>query len=322
MNRRDAVIALLALGIMPLPAPAQSVRKMYRVGLLYNNKSVPLEELMKGLRDLGYIEGQNVLIERRTADGQPERLANLAVELTRLEVDIIVAPDPPSTYAAKAATKTIPIVMRSTGDPVELGLVASLAHPGGNITGVYSLYAELTPKRLELLKAAIPGLTHVAVLWDPNFPGARSAWKYVQTAAKVLGLKVTSIEVHREKELDGAFAAAAAAHVGALVTLRSPLFVVHRTQIVALAKKYRLASIYDERQFIDAGGLMAYGANMNDLYRHIAIYADRILKGAKPGDLPVEQPTKFELVINLKTAKALGLTIPPSLLQRADEVIQ
>jgi putative ABC transport system substrate-binding protein len=321
MNRRESVAAFLALWFQPLPVPAQPIRKMYRIGLLYNNKSVPLEALMKRLRELGYIEGQNVLIERRTADGQPDRLSNLATELARLELDVIVAPDPPSAYAAKAATKTIPIVMRSSNDPVQLGLVASLAHPGGNITGVYSQYAELTPKRLELLKAAIPGLTHVAILWDSKFPGAKSAWTNAESAAKILSLTVTPLEVHREKDLDGAFRAAAAARVGAVVTLRSPLF-VDRTQLVGLAKKYRLATIYDERQFIDAGGLMAYGANMNNLYRLIADYADRILKGARPADMPVEQPTTFELVINLKTASALGLTIPRSVLARADEVIQ
>ena len=322
MDRRGTLAALLALGILPDLVLAQPARKIYKIGLLYNNKSPVLEALLRGLRELGYIEGQNILIERRTADGQPDRLPKLAAELVRLGVDVIVAPDPPSTYAAKAATKTIPIVMRSTNDPVESGFVASLAHPGGNITGVYSQYEELTPKRLELLKEAIPGLKRVAILWDSNFPGTTPVWKNAQAAAKVLGLKVDSLDVHRVGDLEGAFGAASAAHAGALITLRSPLFVVNRTQLVALAKKYRLAAVYDERQFIDVGGLMAYGANMEDLYRLAAVYTDRILKGAKPAELPVEQPTKFELVINLKAAKSIGITIPQSVLARADEVIQ
>jgi putative ABC transport system substrate-binding protein len=295
---------------------------MHRVGLLYNNSGPYIEIVTRGLRELGYIEGQNTLIERRTANGLSDQLPSLAAELVRLGVDVIVTPDPPSTHAAKGATKTIPIVMRSSNDPVESGLVTSLAHPGGNITGVYSQYEELTPKRLELLKEALPGLRRVAILWNGASPGEIAVFKSAQAAARAMGLQIDSLEVHRREDLDGAFSAAAAARVGALMTLRNPLFVRLRTQLVGLANRHRIPAIYDEREFVEAGGLMAYGANLADLYRRTAIYVDKILKGAKPADLPVEQPTKFELVVNLKTAKAMGITLRQSVLLRADEVIE
>jgi putative ABC transport system substrate-binding protein len=295
---------------------------MHRVGLLYNNSGPYIEIVTRGLRELGYIEGQNTLIERRTANGLSDQLPSLAAELVRLGVDVIVTPDPPSTYAAKGATKTIPIVMRSSNDPVESGLVTSLAHPGGNITGVYSQYEELTPKRLELIKEALPGLMRVAILWNGASPGEIAVFKSAQAAARAMGLQIVSLEVHRREDLDGAFSAAAAARVGALMTLRNPLFVRLRTQLVGLANRRRIPAIYDEREFVEAGGLMAYGANLADLYRRTAIYVDKILKGAKPADLPVEQPTKFELVVNLKTAKAMGITLRQSVLLRADEVIE
>ncbi len=307
---------------MPFCAGAQQARKVHRIGLLYNNRGPHLEAFARGLHELGYIEGRNVVVERRSADGRSERLPKLAAELVRLDVDVLVAPDPPSAFAARAATKTIPIVMRSSNDPVEAGLVSNLARPGGNITGVYSLYAELTPKRLELLKEAIPGLTRVAVLRNSGFPGSASVWSETQVAARALGLEVYSLDVRRAEELDGAFHAASAARAGALITLRNPLIVVNRSQLVTLAAQTRIPVMYDEREFIDAGGLIAYGANLDDLYRRAAGYVDKILKGAKPGDLPVEQPTKFELIVNMKTAKALGITIPRSILVRADKVIE
>lgn len=321
-RRRRFLLATAALFVAPLAAAAQKPRKVYRIGLLSNNRGPHLGAFARGLQDLGYTEGRNVVVELRSADGRSERLPDLAAELVRLEVDVLVAPDPPSASAAKAATKTIPIVMRSSNDPVVAGLVTSLARPGGNITGVYSLYAELAPKRLELLKEAIPGLKRVAVLWNSAWPGTVSVWKDTQLAARALGLEVHSLDVRRPEELDGAFRAASAARAGALITLRNPLIVVHRTQLVALAAQTRMPVMYDEREFIDAGGLMAYGANLDDLYRRIAVYADKILKGAKPADLAIEQPTRFELIINLKAAKALGLTIPKSVLLRADDVIE
>ena len=321
VQRRKLLISGGLLLASPFAA-AQPARKMHRVGLLYNNSGPYIEIVTRGLRELGYIEGQNTLIERRTANGLSDQLPSLAAELVRLGVDVIVTPDPPSTYAAKGATKTIPIVMRSSNDPVESGLVTSLAHPGGNITGVYSQYEELTPKRLELLKEALPGLMRVAILWNGASPGEIAVFKSAQAAARAMGLQIVSLEVHRREDLDGAFSAAAAARVGALMTLRNPLFVRLRTQLVGLANRRRIPAIYDEREFVEAGGLMAYGANLADLYRRTAIYVDKILKGAKPADLPVEQPTKFELVVNLKTAKAMGITIRQSVLLRADEVIE
>ena len=321
VQRRKLLISVGLLLASPFAA-AQPARKMHRVGLLYNNSGPYIEIVTRGLRELGYIEGQNTLIERRTANGLSDQLPSLAAELVRLGVDVIVTPDPPSTYAAKGATKTIPIVMRSSNDPVESGLVTSLAHPGGNITGVYSQYEELTPKRLELLKEALPGLMRVAILWNGASPGEIAVFKSAQAAARAMGLQIVSLEVHRREDLDGAFSAAAAARVGALMTLRNPLFVRLRTQLVGLANRRRIPAIYDEREFVEAGGLMAYGANLADLYRRTAIYVDKILKGAKPADLPVEQPTKFELVVNLKTAKAMGITIRQSVLLRADEVIE
>jgi putative ABC transport system substrate-binding protein len=281
-----------------------------------------LEAFARGLRDLGYVEGQNILIERRFAAGKLERLLALAAELVRLNVGVIVALDPPATAAAKDATKTIPIVMRSSDDPTATGLVASFARPGGNITGVYSPYAELSPKRLELLKETLPGIMRVAVLWDPAFWGSTRAWRETEAAARSLGLELKSLEAQRADDLEGAFRTATRARSGALITLRNPLIVRHQLQVVKLAAKSELPAMYDDRPFVEAGGLMSYGANLADLYRRAAGYVDKILKGAKPADLPVEQPTRFELVINGKTARALGLTIPQSILIRADQVIQ
>ncbi|MBI2754075.1 MAG: ABC transporter substrate-binding protein [Betaproteobacteria bacterium] len=287
-----------------------------------NTRGPHLHAFSSGLRGLGYVEGRNIVVELRSADGNTERLPELAAALASLRVDVLVAPDPPSTFAAKAATKTIPIVMRSSNDPVEMGLVSSLARPGGNVTGVYSLYAELTPKRLELLKEAIPGLTRVAVLWNPEFRGSQVVWRDTQAAAKALGLTLHSLEVRRPEDLEGAFRAASAARDGALLTLRNPLLVVHRRRIAVLAAQSRVPVMYDEREFVDEGGLMSYGANLDDLYRRAAAYVDKILKGASPAEIAVEQPTRFELVINMKTARTLGITIARSVLLRADRVVE
>jgi len=246
----------------------------------------------------------------------------LAAQLVGLPVDLIVAPDPPSALAAKGATKTIPVVMRSSDDPVQAGLVVSLGKPGGNITGVYSLLAELEPKRLELLKEAVPALRRVGALWNPGFAGNQVRWKRLESAARQLGLSLESVEARSLAGLDAAFRGAVAARVDALITLRNPVVVVHQRRVVELAARSRLPVIYDEREFVEAGGLMAYGAKLDDLYRRTATYVDKILKGARPGDLPIEQATKFELVLNMKTAKTLGLKIPQPLLLRADQVIE
>lgn len=323
--RATAFAFALALGLggtMP-PAHAQQPAKVPRIGLLVDGASPRVEAFRQGLRELGYVEGQNALIEYRSAAEKGDRLADLAADLVRLRVDVIVAPDPPAARAAKNATRTIPIVMRSSGDPVEAGLVASLARPGGNITGLYSISEELIGKRLELLKEVVPQLSRVAVLWDPDSPGSVHWFRETEAAARSLGVHLQSLEARGSNpDFERVLAVATRGSAGALITLRNPRIVVHRRRIAELALKSRLPAIYDDREFTEAGGLMSYGANLADLYRRAASYVDRILKGAKPADLPVEQPTTFELVVNLKTATALGLTISPSLLRRADHVIQ
>ena len=323
MNRRVFLSAMTGgLLAAPLVAEAQPAGRLARIGLLTTNASPHLQAFEAGLRELGYVEGRNVVIERRNANGEAARLPILAAELGRLELDVIVAPDPPSTRAARRATSTIPIVIRSSDDPVESGLVTSLARPGGNVTGVYSLYAELAPKRLELIKEALPRITRVAVLWDPRNPGSRERWQEVEQAARALSLALVSAEASTADRLESALRMAGQQHAEALVTLRNPLIVVHKRRIIELAAIGHLPGMYDDREFVEAGGLMAYGANLDDLYRRAATYVDKILKGARPTDLPIERATKFELVINRKTAKALGLTIPASLLLRADQVIE
>lgn len=316
------VLALAVTPVAPRAADAQPGRQVPRIGLLANNPSPYVDVLLQALRDLGYVEGQTVVIERRNANARSERLPALAAQLVALHVDLIVAPDPPSARAAWSATKTIPIVIRSSDDPVEEGLVASLARPGGNVTGLYSLYAELGPKRLELFREALPGLTRVGVLWNPEHPYAAVRLQELQAAARALGVQLLPLDARRAEDFDAAFRAAARERVGAVMTLRNPLIVTNMRRIVALAAAAGLATMYDERAFVEAGGFMSYGAHLGDLYRRAAGYVDKILKGAKAADLPVEQPTRFELMINLKTAKTLGLTIPRSLLSRADQIIQ
>jgi len=303
-------------------AQAQQPAKIPRIGWLTLGYPARSEAFRQGLRELGYIEGQNVAIELRNAEGNADRLPDLATELVRLRVDVIVALEPPAARAAKNATKTIPIVMRSTDDPVEVGFVASLARPGGNITGVTSISTDLYGKRLALLKEVVSRLARVAVLWNPDFPTGTANFKDMEAAARSLGLKLQSLETRVASDFDSAFRAASKERVGALITLRNPLIVSQQKQIAELAVRSRLPAIYDDREFVEAGGLMSYGATLGDLYRRAAYYVDRILKGTKPADLPVEQPMKFELVINLKTAKQIGLTIPPEVLYRADKVIK
>jgi putative ABC transport system substrate-binding protein len=307
-----------------LAADAQPAREVHRIGYLAASQS-SVEPFRQGLRDLGWVEGQSIVIERRVADGKIERLPGLATELARLKVDLIVAVATPAARAAQRATITIPIVAIAMGDPVRDGLVASLARPGANLTGSTFLGPELVPKRLELLKEALPRVSRVAVLWHPGAFSERTMRDMLnetEDAARTLGLRLQFVEVRSPDELDHAFSTIAREHPDALVTFPSTMLFSERRRIVALAAKHRLPSMFNSSDFVEHGGLMAYGASLADLNRRAATYVDRILKGAKPSDLPVEQPTKFELVINLKTAKTLRLTIPPSLLQRTDQVIE
>jgi putative ABC transport system substrate-binding protein len=312
----------------PLATEAQPAAKIARIGYLAGSLAARphlREAFLQGLRDLGYVEGRNVVIEYRAAERKLERLPALAAELVALKVDVIVASGTLAALAAKQATRTLPIVFSPSGDPVGSGLVTSLARPGGNVTGLSALAPELVGKRLELLKQAVPGVSRVAVLWQPGAFGERTEkdmLKGADVAARALVVQLQFVEARGPADFDRAFSDMTRARAGALTGLTSNMFVSERRRLVDLAAKNRLPAVYSVREFVDAGGLMAYGPNLVDLYRRAATYVDRILKGAKPGDLPVEQPTKFELVINLKTAKALGLTIPQSLLLRADEVIQ
>ena len=329
MDRR-AFIGTLTGGLLaaPLAAEAQPAAKIARIGFLaLNIAAAPhlREAFRQGLRDLGYVEGHNVVIEYRDAAGKPERLPALAAELVALKVDVILAVGEPHALAAKQATKTIPIVFAVAADPVASGLVTNLARPGGNVTGLSSVGPDLVGKRLELLKQVVPGVSRVAVLWQPGGADDRTEkdlLKGAEVAARALGVRLQFVEARGPAEFEGAFAAMTKARAGALTVLGSPMLLSERRRLVDLAAKHRLPAVYTSRESVDAGGLMAFGANFADMYRRAATYVDKILKGAKPADLPVEQPTKFDLLINLKTAKALGLTIPPSLLQRADQVIE
>jgi putative ABC transport system substrate-binding protein len=271
-------------------------------------------------RELGYVEGQNILIEGRYYGDRSERLPALAAELVRLKVDVIVAGAPPAPEAAQRATATIPIVMANHPDPVGSGLVASLARPGGNVTGLSSLTPELVGKRLQLLKEAVPGISRVAVLSNPTIPTVRLDLRAAEVAARSLKVQLQVLEARAPS--DFASAAMTKDRAGALIVLGGPMFFGHRTRIVELAAQSRLPAMYGQKEYAEAGGLMAYGVNTRESFGRAATYVDKIPKGAKPGDLPIEQPTKFDFVVNLKTAKALGLTIPPSLLLRADEVIR
>jgi putative ABC transport system substrate-binding protein len=314
--------------VAPLAAEAQQAAKTTRLGYLAPNLVADphlREAFRQGLRDLGYVEGRNLVIEYRDAEGKPERLPALAAELVALQVDLIVAAYTPGAMAAKQATGTLPIVFAAVRDPVQSGLVTSLARPGGMITGTSGRAPELVGKCLEQLKQTIPGVRRVAVLWQPGAFGERTAkdmLKEADVAARALGVRPQFVEARSPADIDRAFSDMTRARADALTVLTGAMFITERRRLVDLAAKNRLPAVYAWREFVDAGGLMAYGPSLADLYRRAATYVDKILKGAKPAELPVEQPTRFQLVINLKTAKALGLTIPPSLLQRADEVIQ
>jgi putative ABC transport system substrate-binding protein len=311
----------------PLDTEAQPTVKVFRIA--YLGTSTPAldhqfaEAFRRQLRDLGYTEDRNIAIDYRWAEGQDDRLPALAVDLVRLNPDVIVTSGTPGTLAVKQETKTIPIVMTSSGNPVEVGLVASLAHPGGNVTGFSILAPELEGKRLELLKQMVPRLSRLAVLWNSANPAVTVAFEETRIAASALRVALQPVvEVRRAADFAPAFATIVRTHPHALVVIVDRLLLAHRRRIVEFAASSRLPAMYGYREYVDVGGLLSYAPSLTDLYRRAATYVDKILRGAKPADLPVEQPTKFELVINLKTAKTLGLTIPQSLLQRADEVIQ
>jgi putative ABC transport system substrate-binding protein len=314
------VLVLLVLGILAAPRAAggQPSTTIPRIGLLGDSSWEPLRQ---GLRDLGYVEGRNILFEDRRSEGRSERWPDLAAELVRLKVHIIVISGTPAALAAKRATTTIPIVMAVTGDPLSTGLVSSLAQPGGNVTGLMQLGAGLAAKRLELLREAVPNISRVAFLWNPANPDQKSHFNEAQAGARFLGVTLQSVEVRSGEQLERALTTMMADHPSALLMTGDLVHQLHIDWIVAFAAKNRLAVMYQLKENVASGGLMSYGPIRADLVRRAAVYVDKILKGAKPGELPVEQPMRFELAINMKTAKALGLTIPPSVLLRADQVI-
>ena len=331
--RRREFIKLVggAAAAWPLSVNAQPSAKIPRIGLMVTGSlqspeaRVQLDAFRQGLRQLGYTEGRNIAIEYRGADGRIERFPNLAAELVRLEVDLIFAANTRAALAARQATSTIPIVSAVMGDPVEDGLVASLAQPGGNVTGLTFLAPELTAKRMQLLKDALPNVSRVAALWHPGAYGERTMddmLKATESAAQTLGVQLQLIEVRAAGELERAFSRMMKERAEALFLFPTPMLFLARRRIIELAATNRLPSVSQAREFVELGGLIAYGANINDLFRRSTVYVDKILKGAKPADLPVEQPTRFELVINLKTAKTLGIDLPLGLMIRADEMIE
>jgi putative tryptophan/tyrosine transport system substrate-binding protein len=317
---------LLALSVL---VEAQQQATVAKIGWLGSRPAMREDVAARGseiirreLRTFGYVEGKNITFEYRSAEGEPTRLPALADELVRIKVDLLVMSTPSAALAAKNATRTIPIVFLLAGDPVASGLVDSLARPGANITGFTTISTVLAGKRLELIKETVPKLSRVAVLWDPKAPGSVQQWKENQLQAKELGLQLHSMEVSSVAKFEGAFKDATQARSTALAVLPSPFTSTYQKQITDLARRHRLPAIYPREDFVASGGLMSYGADRTEPYRRVASMIDKILKGAKPADLPVEQPTKFELIINLKTAKALGLTIPPVVLMRAEKVIK
>ena len=308
------------------PAEAQQPTKIPRIGFLAATSpsaiSTRIEAFRQGLGELGYVEGKNIVIEYRYAEGNLDRLPALAAELVRLNVDVIVTGGAANTRAAKEATKIIPIVMALDNDPVASGFVASLARPGGNITGLSTLAPEISGKQLELLKEIVPKLSRLAVLGNSTTPVNAQALREIELPAGSFRVKLQYLDIRDPKDIETAFRAASKGRAEALLVLASPLFVLQRTQLTDLALKNRLPAIYDRREFVDDGGLMSYGTNFADMSRRAATYVDKILKGAKPADIPVEQPKKFEFIINLKAAKQIGLTIPPNVLARADKVVR
>lgn len=327
MNKKIFVSILATLILTSIqPAHAQKPAKVPRIGMLFTGTASPpsarIEAFRKGLRDLGYIEGQNIILEWRFAEGKLDRLPDLATNLVRLPVDIIVTATNPAITAAKNATKTIPIIMALSGDPVAAGHVASLARPGGNITGFSTLAPEISGKRLELLKEILRKVPRVGVLWNPRNSGMVLRMEEAKVAAKALNVKLLSVEVNATTDFDGAFSTLTSERPEALLTFADPLTRRHQQRIVDFTLNSRLPAIYEFKEWVDVGGLVSYGPDDQDNFRRAAIYVDKILKGTKPGDLPVQQPMRFELVINLQTAKQIGVTIPPEVLMRADRVIK
>jgi putative ABC transport system substrate-binding protein len=327
MRRRQFLMTLAASGILAAPAvAAPAPGRTARIGRLsplsVASEAPMLDGLRAGLRELGWVEGRNLSFELRYANGQFDRLSDLAADLVRQRVDVIVSGSNSGALAAKNATNTIPIVFVTTGDPVTGGLVSSLGRPEGNLTGVTTLGVELNPKRLELLKDTLSGIERIGVLTNPGSPYTEEFARGREQTARALAVELHPVAVHDPAGLAPAFEQLRSARVGALMVLNDIMFVTHRQRIVELAATNRLAAMYPDQAFTDAGGLMFYGSGLPDMYRHAASYVDKILNGAKPGNLPVEQPTKFSLVINLKTARALGLNIPSSVMFRADQVLE
>ncbi len=328
MDRRAFLFTLAGGLAAPLTAEAQQAGKVPRIGYLTGNLATGLtlrDAFLQGLRDLGYAEGRNVAIEYRDAEGKYDRFPALAADLVALKVDVIVVTNTPAALAAKQATRAIPIVLGWVLDPVSSGLVTNLARPGHNVTGLSTLARDIVGKRLELLKQAVPGVARVAVLWHPGDYGERTEREMhsdEDTTARALGVRLQVLTARGPEDFDRAFSDMVRARADAVAVQSTNVFFIERRRLVDFAAKNRLPAMYSTREFVEAGGLMSYAANTAELLRRAATYVDKILKGAKPADLPVEQPTRFELVINLKTANALGLTIPPSLLQRADQVIE
>jgi putative ABC transport system substrate-binding protein len=324
--KKTAVLSILCVAVLlaAVITEAQQTTKVARLGYLATRSGPGPNDhaFEQGLRELGYLEGQNILIERRWAGGNPDRIPSLAAELVRLKVDMIVTSGSTSTHAAKKATATIPIVMAQDPDPIGNGFIASLAHPGGNITGLSNVNRELSGKRLELLREIVPRLSRLAVFGTTAFPGNAQGLKEVEAAAAAFGVKLQYLDCLGSEDIDIAFRAASKEQAGAILVLPGPIFNSHQTKIADLAVKNRLPATYNSPEYVEGGGLMSYGASIPDSYRRAATYVDKILKGAKPGDLPVEQPKKFEFIINIKAAKQIGLTIPPNVLVRADSVIK
>jgi putative ABC transport system substrate-binding protein len=323
VTTRREFIGTLPGGLLasPLAAEAQQAGKVHRVGVVVGGVDLT-DNLRQGLRELGWVEGQNLVVLKRVWSGRTEQFPEIIADLIQRKVDVIVSSSTPAVRAARDATRTTPIVMAGLTDPIGAGLISSLAQPGGNITGLTNISTELSAKRLELLKEVAPRVSRVAVLWTPTHPGQAIAWQQTQQAAQALGLVLFSAEVRRPEDFAPAFTAIVAERAEALLVLPDPLTTLHRQQTADFAVKQRLPSMYAASYWVQAGGLLSYGTSFSALWRRAAVYVDKILKGARPADLPIEQPTKFDLVINLKTAKALGLTIPQSLLLRADEIIQ
>jgi putative ABC transport system substrate-binding protein len=326
--KHAGIVLLVTLApslLAPLATEAQPAGKVYRIGVLNPGTparpSLALEAFRERLRELGYVEGRNIAMEYRWAEGRPERFPDLAAELVRLKVDVVVVGSFPGARAAKEATSTIPIVTISA-DPVGTGLVASLARPGGNVTGFSYMTPDLTGKRLELLKATTPGLERVALLWNSADSHEARAYKELEVAARSVGVKLHPVEVQAADQLEAAFSAITRERPDALIVFENVVNLQYRRLIIDFAAKNRLPAMYERREFADDGGLIAYGPSVPEMYRRAAVYVDRIFNGVKSADLPVEQPTKLELVINVRTAKALDLTIPPSMLARADQLIE